>query len=188
MTSEEIRNWYRSNGADFVRDLGVQEGERILDFGCGFGSYAIPLAQVVGDGGLVLALDRKLDALKNLTRCAATVEISTALRLCPGDGSPWLSWIGDASLDGVFLFDVLQHVEDSNRLFLETLRILKPDGKLYINPSALTHPGKVDVHWLQMRLRDLGFQCARRLRARVMHYKHMDEDEIFIYAAPATSE
>ena len=185
MTSEEIRNWYRRDGGEFVRDLGVKRDERILDFGCGFGSYAIPLAQVVGDCGLVLAVDTKLDALKNLKRCAATVETSAALRLCLSDGAPWLSWIGDASLDGVFLFDVLQHVEDSNRLFLEIVRTLKPGGKLYINPSALTHPGKVDVHWLQMRLRELGLQCARRLRARVMHYKHMDEDEIFIYAAPS---
>ena len=184
MTSEEIRNWYARDGADFVRGLGVRPGERILDFGCGFGSYAIPLAQAVGGEGLVLALDSKLETLKNLKRCAATVETPAALRLCPSDGSSWLSWIAGAALDGVFLFDVLQHVEDSARLFQEILRTLRPGGKLYVNPSALTHPGKVDVHWLQMRLRELGFQCARRLRARVMHYKHMAEEELFVYAAP----
>jgi len=42
-----------------VRKLGLKEGQKVLDYGCGIGSYTFPAARLVGDRGRVYASDRE---------------------------------------------------------------------------------------------------------------------------------
>ena len=39
--------------------LGIQKGQTILGFGCGAGSFALPVAKMVGEKGKVYALDKQ---------------------------------------------------------------------------------------------------------------------------------
>ena len=41
-----------------IRKLGLKEGQKILDYGCGIGSYTFPAAKLVGEKGRVYALDK----------------------------------------------------------------------------------------------------------------------------------
>ena len=65
----------RGSGEAFVRSLGVVEGMRVLDLGCGDGTTAIPAAQIGAEvlgidiaGNLVAAGNRRVKelALKNI--------------------------------------------------------------------------------------------------------------------------
>ena len=178
-----VAAWYRQDGARFLRQLGVSSGDRVLDFGCGMGGYAIPLAQVVGSDGKVIAVDKNpthLEALR--ARLAEELDRNVVdVHLTEGDLA--LAWIADHFLDGVLLFDVLQFVFDWDRLFSTLRRLLKPKGLVFINPSHLSHPGEVDVKRLKERMKDHGFVLERTKRALVMHYDFLSEEEILVFRA-----
>jgi len=56
-----------------LRDFGVHQGQTVLDFGCGEGTYTIPAARIVGKHGTVYALDQaesRLDTLRAKAKSA----------------------------------------------------------------------------------------------------------------------
>ena len=178
-----VAAWYREDGARFLSGLGIRSGDRVLDFGCGMGGYAIPLAQVVGSDGKVIAVDNSpthLEALRVRLAEEPNREV-VDVRLTKGDLA--LAWIADHFLDGVLLFDVLQFVSDWDVLFSTLHRLLKPKGLVFINPSHLSHPGEVDVKRMKERMNDHGFVLERTKRTLVMHYDFLSEEEIFVFRA-----
>jgi len=86
----------------------------------------------------------------------------------------------DDTIDAVPVFDVLQHVGDWELLFDNIKRILKPRGRLLLNPSKLSHPEKVDLGKLENILEKFQFHISMRRTYRLMHYKHFTEDEILL--------
>jgi len=42
---------------NILEEVGIKPGFHVLDFGCGPGSYIIPLAKLVGESGKVYAMD-----------------------------------------------------------------------------------------------------------------------------------
>ena len=178
-----VAAWYREDGARLLSGLGIRSGDRVLDFGCGMGGYVIPLAQVVGSDGKVIAVDNSpthLEALRVRLAEEPNREV-VDVRLTKGDLA--LAWIADHFLDGVLLFDVLQFVADWDELFSTLHRLLKPKGLVFINPSHLSHPGEVDVKRLKERMNDHGFVLERTKRASVMHYDFLSEEEILVFRA-----
>lgn len=178
-----VAAWYREDGARFLSGLGIRSRERVLDFGCGRGGYTIPLVQVVGPDGKVIAVDKNPTHLESLrARLAEEPNWDVVdVRLTAGDLT--LDWIADHCLDGALLFDVLQFVSDWDGLFAELRRLLKPKGLLIINPSRLSHPSKVDVERLKERMKAHEFTLEEVKRASVMHYDFICEEEILVFRA-----
>ena len=58
------------NASKMLSEVGVGEGQSVLDFGCGSGTYSIPAARLVGDFGRVYSLDVNRGALDKLSRKA----------------------------------------------------------------------------------------------------------------------
>ena len=38
---------------DFLQEVGIQQGDTVLDYGCGPGSYVVPAARIAGAAGRV---------------------------------------------------------------------------------------------------------------------------------------
>ena len=55
------------NASKMLSEVGIGEGQSILDFGCGSGTYTIPAAKLVGRNGRVYALDVSQGALEKLS-------------------------------------------------------------------------------------------------------------------------
>jgi len=180
-TPEALDLWLHEGGAGFLRSLGIGEGDRVLDFGCGPGGYVVPLAQIVGPGGRVIAVDRSAAQLSALRERMADCPHREIVFVRRTDGGLTLDWIEDGSLDAVLLFDVLQHVPDWRSLFASVRRVLTVGGLLLVNPSYLSHPGKVDVERMKTLLLDRGFRLEETRRERVMHYHFLHEEEIFVF-------
>ncbi|MGB9625554.1 MAG: methyltransferase domain-containing protein, partial [Phycisphaerae bacterium] len=53
-----------------LREVPLREGFHVLDYGCGPGGYVAPLAQLVGPGGRVYALDVNPLAVRRVGRIA----------------------------------------------------------------------------------------------------------------------
>jgi precorrin-6B methylase 2 len=58
--------WLERTGETTLRSIGITNGQILLDFGCGSGNYVIPAARIVGDEGVVYALDKNYYALDAL--------------------------------------------------------------------------------------------------------------------------
>ena len=109
-----------------IRKLGLKEGQKILDYGCGIGSYTFPAANLVGEKGRVYALDKQPLAIKKIKEKAqkeAFYNIDTIL----SDGDTGLP---DESVDVILLYGVLPEIKHKEPLLKELYRILKPNGYL----------------------------------------------------------
>ncbi len=100
----------------------------VVDFGCGYGIFTIPAAQIVR--GTVHSLDVEPDMV-SVTQAKADAEglrnVRTYLRdfVTEGTGLP------PFSMDYAMLFNIL-HAEQPERLLRESHRILVPSGLLGI--------------------------------------------------------
>jgi ubiquinone/menaquinone biosynthesis C-methylase UbiE len=176
---DELTDWFQADGVRFVRSLGIETGWQVLDFGAGIGGYSVPLAQVVGQDGKVFAVDKAPDRLKQIQE-RLPGDLRGAVQPMPTDGNVHLEALEDDSIDAVFLFDVLQHVDDWRGLFDTVARCLCPGGMLYVNPSELSHPAKVDMNRLHSELARAGFSVLSTREARVVHNDHMSCERIYV--------
>ena len=106
--------------------LNIKEGQTILDYGCGIGSYTLPISRLVGTKGKVYALDKRpltIKRVKERIRKESLHNIDTIL----SDGDTGLP---DGSIDVILLYGVLPEIEDKGALLRELHRILKMDGYL----------------------------------------------------------
>jgi ubiquinone/menaquinone biosynthesis C-methylase UbiE len=123
-----------------LQRIGIKTGLSVLDFGCGSGTYTIPVAKIVGKQGRVYALDKdknaldslikkaQLDRLKNIRRIATSGELRIELP--------------DESVDVSLLFDVFHHyyfpqIDDRKRLMDEIYRITKINGFVSVWPKHM---------------------------------------------------
>ena len=65
--------------------LAAAAGQRILDLGCGTGKQSIPLAQTVGDDGVVVCLDVSAEALAKVTLRSRELGLDARIRAVHAD-------------------------------------------------------------------------------------------------------
>lgn len=127
-----MREWFRDPGAELAQ-AGLREGQVVLDYGCGIGSYALPAARLVGKTGKVYALDIHPLAVQAVERRARKERAANIQGICSDRDTGLL----DGSVDLVLLYDVLHAVPDKGALLAELHRVLKADGKLLVKPDHL---------------------------------------------------
>jgi ubiquinone/menaquinone biosynthesis C-methylase UbiE len=109
-----------------LAETSIQEGDTILDFGCGTGAYIRPLVKMVGHSGKIYALDMNPQAIRTVKNFAVRnhlANIETIISDCQ-------TGLTDGSMDYVLLFDVLHHLPRPEVVLAEFHRVLKPDGIL----------------------------------------------------------
>jgi len=104
--------------ASFVRLSGLRPGARVLDIGCGSGSFTVLLQRA---GYVVSGVDISERMI------AIGRKNHPGLDLVAGDAEnlPF----GDESVDGVLLSAIAHHFPDPRRLARETMRVLKRGGR-----------------------------------------------------------
>ncbi|MFC9238920.1 class I SAM-dependent methyltransferase [Streptomyces decoyicus] len=112
-----------------VAELGLQEGDRVLDAGCGTGRALPALRAAVGPRGTVLGADLTPEMLQAAVRAGRNRD--AALLLADVARLP----LPDAALDAVFAAGLLSHLPDSAGGLSELARTVRPGGRL-----ALFHP------------------------------------------------
>jgi SAM-dependent methyltransferase len=95
-------------------------GRRVLDLGCGPGYFTEALRR---HGAQVVATDLDRDAVIGADRLRGTAFIADGGRLP----------IGDATFDGVFCSNVLEHTPRPAEIFADIERVLRPDGWAYVS-------------------------------------------------------
>jgi SAM-dependent methyltransferase len=113
--------------------LGVQQGDLLLDMGCGAGRHAF---ESFRRGARVVAFDYSAAELKDVAGLFAAMrdagEAGTApgSMAAPANGDALALPFPDATFDRVIASEVLEHVSDDQRALDEIFRVLKPGGTL----------------------------------------------------------
>lgn len=114
-------------------ELKLKAGDFFLDMGCGPGDYSIWASKIVGNSGIVYALDRWQDIIDDLMK-RADLEGLKNIKGMVSDITRSLP-IKEGCIDIYFISTVLHSLDlakDSNIIFDEVYRVLKPDGRLAI--------------------------------------------------------
>ena len=132
--------WLEQSREKVLKHIGIEKGQKVLDFGCGHGNYTIPVARLVGERALVYALDEDKAALDQLMSKAKSIGLKNIARLDPLDKSR--IGLDNESVDVVLLYDVLHYYyfpkeKDRRQLLSEVYRVLKPNGLLSVYPTHL---------------------------------------------------
>jgi len=107
----------------------IKAGNTVIDYGCGTGRYLKKASELVGDKGMVYAVDIHELAIKS------AVQISEKFRL--NNIKPILTDgktvnIPAHAADVIYALDMFHMVKDPTSFLTELHRLCKPDGLLYI--------------------------------------------------------
>lgn len=127
--------WETHKGIEFLKQVGLNTGDDILDFGCRVGHYAVPAAKITGSRGTVYAIDTEEHALAELEQKKKAQHLSN-IRIIKTFGQLTLPFENE-SIDIVFFYDVLHYLKktDRGKLYREAFRVLKQQGLLSIYPK-----------------------------------------------------
>jgi len=110
--------------------LGLRDFMKAADFGCGSGSWVLPLAKILEEGA-VFAVDVQQEPLSALTGKAKHEGLQNITTIV-ADLEEKIPNIKDDSLDLVIIANTLFQVENKTAILSEAKRVLKKGGKLLI--------------------------------------------------------
>lgn len=121
----------KTHARRIMRHLHIAPGMRVLDVGCGSGRLAVPIAEVVGDGGEVVGLDIQERMIEKLERRARNHGLSNikSVHAPAGEGK-----LPEGPYDLALLVAVLGEIPADRRrpAVDEIARSLKPGGILAV--------------------------------------------------------
>lgn len=179
--SKQNELWLLKDGADMVKRLGVNKGDSVIDFGCGPGRYTIPLSQVVGPNGVVYAVEKEQEEIKILKERLQAFSPGSQVNIIAGGNLGFAGSISNPPVDAVFVFDVLQHVQDWDPLFKAICSVLKPKGLLHVYPAAVPHPGSVNMDLVISKLKKVGVELETSCKFTMAHNIEIVEDTVYSF-------
>jgi ubiquinone/menaquinone biosynthesis C-methylase UbiE len=176
----DVDRWLKELAVPFLKRVGVQPKQRVLDFGCGPGFYTVPAARIVGRRGRVFALDKSAKVLQELEQRAKEERLSNIeILLTSGE---LVIPLDDDSVDVCLLYDVIHsHYFSQQRrvtLLREIQRVLKSGGLLSFYPSHMNFDTSKRL------LESMGFECMGTLQVTLLHYYSLKEDRIMNFQSP----
>jgi ubiquinone/menaquinone biosynthesis C-methylase UbiE len=128
----KIRDFFRPR-RDIVKEAGIREGFRVLDYGCGPSSYVKAVAELAGKSGKIYALDINplaVEMAKKIVAQNQLTNVETILSDCK-TGLP------DDSIDLVLLYDTFHDLTNPDKVLEELHRVLKSEGVLSFSDHHL---------------------------------------------------
>ena len=126
-----------------VKGARIQAGQKVLEVGCGTGYFTIPAAKLVGDSGLIHAIDIYPPSIEYVTRKVRDAKL-TNVKISNADAND--TKLPNNSFDLILLFGVIPApILPLNRLLPEMHRLLKSSGSLAVwtafpwwSPTSMT--------------------------------------------------
>jgi ubiquinone/menaquinone biosynthesis C-methylase UbiE len=146
----------------------VAAGMKTLDIGCGMGFFTLPLADLVGPSGRVVAVDLQEEMIRGLKKRAEKAGLASRIdaRTCRRDTLRIDDIAGRT--DFALAFALAHEVPDRDRLFAEIFTSLKQGGKLlFAEPSG--HVSKTEFEKAVAVARQAGFETISASAIRRSH-------------------
>lgn len=129
------RSWY--NPEQILKDIGLAVGMVFVDVGCGEGFFSLLASKIVGDSGIVYAVDQDADAIERLKTEAKRRNL-TNIRVKAAAAEETVFCTACAEV--VFYSMVLHDFRDVVRVLQNAKKMIKPTGTL------------VDLDWKKQQM------------------------------------
>jgi ubiquinone/menaquinone biosynthesis C-methylase UbiE len=154
---------FSEHPSERLREIGLAERMTFLDVGCTLGFYSFSASSIVGEKGLVYALDINsalIDYVSNRAKKYQVKNIKPIVANAENTGLP------EESVDVVFLHLVFHDIENKQSALKEFFRILKKEGKLVIDEETAMSPDKI-----RKLAEQEGFTFSKSLRKSIQIFK-----------------
>lgn len=171
--------WIEQDGEMFLRGIGVNKSQTLLDFGCGEGHYTIPASKVVGMKGKIYALDKNEDILYRLKISVKQANLGN-VKLINGDSRIPLR---SNSIDVILCYDVIHYVNRKERkeIYDEVYRVLKDEGLFSVYPKHCREDDpimelvNVNLENIIDNIEESGFNLQNKILKRLIHDNHYNK-------------
>ncbi len=174
----DIDKWINKTGLEFFNNLGIRSGQKILDFGCGWGSNAITVSKIVGPRGYVYAFEKNRDSIDKLISMIDKKKIKNLKIIYAKEKIK--TPISGNELDAVLLYDVIHDEYFNSRerrsLFKEVSRIIKSRGLLSVFPH---HIDSDDIKGIKKEITDSGFEYTNKIKGTIIHDSTLITDTVY---------
>jgi len=173
----DTRKWVNKDGEDFLRKVGLKQGQTVLDFGCGPGHYTIPAAKVVGDKGKVYAFDKDRHALRELEEAAKQFGLNNIKPINKDTKIP----LGNNSIDIVLCYDVIHYSKRRRVIYNEVRRLLKNSGffslypKHYRDDFPLMELAALGLEDIVKEVKEAEFVLRDKISGECLHDEYYNE-------------
>ena len=116
-----------------LRYIGINDGDRFLDLGCGNGYFSIAASQLVGKDGIVYAFDVDEESIAQLKSEMAERKLAN-IEACVVDITQKIP-LADESISLAFMSNVLHGLvenDEANSTLKETARVTAQNGRLAV--------------------------------------------------------
>ena len=128
----KLRDFFKPR-QNIVKEVGLNRGFQVLDYGCGPGGYVLAVSEAIGSSGKLHALDINPLAIEMVKKIIAKNKLENVETILSDCGTG----LADETLDAVLLYDVFHDIADQNGVLKELCRVLKPDGVLSFSDHHL---------------------------------------------------
>jgi ubiquinone/menaquinone biosynthesis C-methylase UbiE len=176
----DVEIWLKKDGEEFLKAIGVEKGQIVLDFGCGEGHYSIPAAKVVGERGRIYALDKDKQALNQLIKLIKNINIKN-IEVMKKESKTSLE---DNFVDFILCYDVVHYVKNRKIIYHEFYRVLRPKGifslypKHHKNDSPLMELAHMKLEDIIKEVEEAGFSFQDKFLIRLIHDDYYNEGYI----------
>ncbi|HEY3727927.1 MAG TPA: methyltransferase domain-containing protein [Solirubrobacteraceae bacterium] len=139
--------------------LEPSDGERLLEVGPGTGYYTLPVADWLGENGVLEILDLQQEMLDHTARAAHERGLGNVVAT---EGDARSLPYGENQFDGAFLVAALGEIPDQDAALRELARVIKADGRLVVG-ELFGDPHWVRLAALKQRAQRAGFRFERRV-------------------------
>ncbi|WP_312397016.1 methyltransferase domain-containing protein [Chryseobacterium sp.] len=127
-----------------IKLLDAKPGDHLLDVGCGIGIQAKRIAEEVAPTGKFVGTDMSNVMIELAKERTADLNLPIEFYLAEAGSQPF----PDESFDGIRTERVLMYISDTQKVFQEFMRLLKPGGRLVVfdfhwDGSLISHKDKV---------------------------------------------
>ena len=150
-----LDNWLRRLIQHPKRIVGpyIQEGNTVVDMGCGPGYFTIDMAKMVGPKGRVIAVDIQEKMLRRVRKKAQKHDVAQWIEYQrDGIDHSWLRGRADFILAFYMIHevpDMMRTLEEMKNLLNENGKILAVEPKMHVSKSGfermLAHAQKLDL-------------------------------------------
>jgi ubiquinone/menaquinone biosynthesis C-methylase UbiE len=111
----------------------LQQNMHVADFGCGrTGHIVFPASQIIGEHGVVYAVDIMKDVLENITKRARMENVTNMYTIWSDIEKAGKTTIPEKSLNIVFLINTLYQITNTTNTLNEANRLLKNKSRILV--------------------------------------------------------